>query len=101
MARAAHEWRVAARWTVAAVTAIALLQAAAWYVGGDGDTGSLHMWQQKMLWVIGINLLVAAWLHALPQAGAEEPRRSRTLISARRREPTARPRPPCSPSWRG
>ena len=50
---------VAGRWIVAAVTAMALLQAAVWYVGGDGDTGSLQMWQQKMLWVIGINLVIA------------------------------------------
>ncbi|MFE4688471.1 hypothetical protein ACFRH6_00265 [Streptomyces sp. NPDC056749] len=67
MARAAHEWRTAARWTVAAATAIALLQAAAWYVGGDGDTGSLHMWQQKMLWVIGINLIVAGGYTLFPK----------------------------------
>jgi len=67
MARAAHEWRVAGRWTVAAVTAIALLQAAVWYVGGDGDTGSLQVWQQKMLWVIGINLVVAGCYTVFPK----------------------------------
>lgn len=67
MARAAHEWRTAARWTVAAVTAIALLQAAAWYVGGDGDTGSLRMWQQTMLWVIGVNLIVAGGYTLFPK----------------------------------
>lgn len=42
-------------------------RAAAWYVGGDGDTGSLHMWQQKMLWVIGINLLVAGGYTLFPK----------------------------------
>ncbi|WP_327114564.1 hypothetical protein OG206_10370 [Streptomyces sp. NBC_01341] len=67
MARAAHEWRVAARWTLAAVTAIALLQAAVLYVGGDGDTGSLRMWQQKMLWVIGVNLVVAGGYTVFPK----------------------------------
>uniref|UniRef100_A0AAU3GQH3 Integral membrane protein n=1 Tax=Streptomyces sp. NBC_01401 TaxID=2903854 RepID=A0AAU3GQH3_9ACTN len=71
MARAAHEWRVAARWTVAAVTAMALLQAAIWYVGGDGDTGSLRMWQQKMLWVIGINLIIGVGYTVFPK---REPR---------------------------
>ncbi|MEW2067137.1 hypothetical protein [Streptomyces sp. NPDC007346] len=61
MARAAHEWRLAARWALAGVTALALLQAAAWYVGGDGDISSLRMWQQKMVWVIGINVAIAAY----------------------------------------
>ncbi|MFS0694595.1 hypothetical protein [Streptomyces nitrosporeus] len=67
MARAAHEWRTAARWILASVTALALLQAAAWYVGGDGDTASLRMWQQKMLWVIGINLLIAGGYTLFPK----------------------------------
>lgn len=67
MARAAHEWRTAARWIVAAVTATALLQAAVWYVGDGGDVGSLRMWQQKMLWVIGINLLVAGSYTLFPK----------------------------------
>ncbi|WP_329232914.1 MULTISPECIES: hypothetical protein [unclassified Streptomyces] len=71
MARAAHEWRTAARWIVAAGTAMALLQAAIWYVGGDGDTGSLQMWQQKMLWVIGINLIIAVGYTVWPK---QEPR---------------------------
>ncbi|MFB6814964.1 hypothetical protein ACFCV8_10490 [Streptomyces sp. NPDC056347] len=73
MARAAHEWRVAGRWTVAAVTALALLQAAAWYVGGDGDVSSLRAWQQKMLWVIGINLVIAVGYTVFPK---QEPRAS-------------------------
>ncbi|MFJ8860174.1 hypothetical protein ACIRD8_17260 [Streptomyces sp. NPDC102451] len=72
MARAAHEWRTAARWTVAAVTAAALLQAAVWYVGADGDTGSLRMWQQKMLWVIGINLIIAVGYTVAPKREPED-----------------------------
>ncbi|MEU9090704.1 hypothetical protein [Streptomyces sp. NPDC048428] len=67
MARAVHEWRVAGRWTVAAVTALALLQAAVWYVGGDGDTASLQSWQRTMLFVIGINLLIAASYTLFPK----------------------------------
>jgi len=59
MARAAHEWRTAARWILAAVVALGLLQAAVWYVGPSGETGSLQGWQQKMGWVIGINLIIA------------------------------------------
>ncbi|MEE1841953.1 MULTISPECIES: hypothetical protein [unclassified Streptomyces] len=58
-ARAVHEWKVAARWTAAAVTALALLQAAIWYVGGDGDVSSLRSWQQTMLFVLGLNLVIA------------------------------------------
>ncbi|MFF7656835.1 hypothetical protein ACFZCY_44810 [Streptomyces sp. NPDC007983] len=59
MARAAHEWKTAARWILAAVIAMALLQAAIWYVGDDGDIGSLRDWQGKMLFVIGINVIIA------------------------------------------
>ncbi|MEV6696522.1 hypothetical protein AB0M68_05050 [Streptomyces sp. NPDC051453] len=58
-ARAAHEWRTAARWILACAVALALLQGAVWYVGADGNTGSLRMWQQKMLLVIGLNLVIA------------------------------------------
>ncbi|MFF1478249.1 hypothetical protein ACFVYD_11870 [Streptomyces sp. NPDC058301] len=58
-ARAVHEWKAAGRWVLAAAIAIGLLQAGVWYVGGDGDVGSLRMWQQRMLWLIGINLLIA------------------------------------------
>lgn len=68
MARAVHEWKVAARWTVAAVTALALLQAAVWYVGGDGDVSSLQAWQQKMLFVIGINVVIAGSYTLFPKA---------------------------------
>ncbi|MFD0024196.1 hypothetical protein [Streptomyces sp. NPDC058382] len=67
MARAAHEWRVAGRWTLAAVTALALLQAAVWYVGGDGDVTSLRSWQQTMLFVTGINLVIAASYTVFPK----------------------------------
>ncbi|WP_329419857.1 hypothetical protein OG810_10900 [Streptomyces sp. NBC_01693] len=73
MARAAHEWRTAARWTVAAATAMALLQAAVWYVGADGDTGSLRMWQEKMLWVIGINLIIAVGYTVAPKREPKDP----------------------------
>ncbi|MCX4674230.1 hypothetical protein OG413_02670 [Streptomyces sp. NBC_01433] len=67
MARAVHEWRTAARWTIAAATALALLQAAIWYVGGAGDISTLRGWQQTMLWVIGINLIIAVSYTAFPK----------------------------------
>ncbi|WUS99280.1 hypothetical protein OHA46_22515 [Streptomyces sp. NBC_00708] len=66
-ARAVHEWKVAARWTVAAATALALLQAAVWYVGGDGDVTSLRSWQRTMLLVVGINLVIAASYTVFPK----------------------------------
>ncbi|MEU5598686.1 hypothetical protein [Streptomyces sp. NPDC020298] len=66
-ARAVHEWRVAGRWIVAALVAMALLQAAVWYVGGDGDTGSLLEWQQRMLWLIGINVAIAGSYTLFPK----------------------------------
>ncbi|MGW0872479.1 hypothetical protein ACWD3Z_18570 [Streptomyces sp. NPDC002740] len=67
-ARAVHEWKVAGRWVLAALVAVALLQAAAWYVGGEGETGSLRAWQLRMLWVIGINLVIAGSYTLFPKA---------------------------------
>ncbi|MEU4209017.1 hypothetical protein AB0F13_03255 [Streptomyces sp. NPDC026206] len=58
-ARTVHEWKVAGRWVLAAAVATGLLQAAIWYVGGSGDTGSLRNWQSTMLWVVGINVIIA------------------------------------------
>ncbi|MFD5894659.1 MULTISPECIES: hypothetical protein [unclassified Streptomyces] len=58
-ARTVHEWRTAARWVAASAIAIGLLQSAIWYVGSDGDIGSLQMWQQKMVFLIGINVVIA------------------------------------------
>jgi hypothetical protein len=66
-ARAVHEWKVAGRWILAAAVAAALLQGAIWYVGDDGDTGSLRGWQQSMLWLIGINVLIAASYTLFPK----------------------------------
>ncbi|WNF29618.1 hypothetical protein RI138_23885 [Streptomyces sp. C11-1] len=66
-ARAVHEWRAAARWILAATVALGLLQAAVWYVGSGGETSSLRMWQQKMGWVIGINLIIAGSYTLFPK----------------------------------
>jgi hypothetical protein len=66
-ARAVHEWKVAARWSLAAAVALALLQGAVWYVGDDGDTASLRGWQQSMLVLIGINLVIAASYTLFPK----------------------------------
>ncbi|MET9512124.1 hypothetical protein ABZX62_27390 [Streptomyces flavidovirens] len=66
-ARAVHEWKVAGRWMLAAGIAMGLLQVAIWYVGGGGEIGSLRMWQQKMLFVIGINAIIAGTYTVFPK----------------------------------
>lgn len=66
-ARAVHEWKVAGRWILAAVVAMALLQGAIWYVGGEGGTESLRAWQQRMVWLIGINVIIAASYTLFPK----------------------------------
>jgi len=43
-----------------------LLQAAVWYVG-DGQAASLQAWQQRMLWVIGINVIIAGSYTLFPK----------------------------------
>jgi hypothetical protein len=73
--RMIHEWKTAGRWIAAAAVAMGLLQAAIWYVGGDGDIGSLRMWQEKMLFVIGINVIIAGAYTLFPKR-APEPRES-------------------------
>lgn len=67
MPRALHEWKLAARWILAGLIAMALLQGAIWYVDGGGDIGSLRMWQQKMLWLIGINVIIAGGYTVFPK----------------------------------
>ncbi|PJE96044.1 hypothetical protein CUT44_19805 [Streptomyces carminius] len=58
-ARAVHEWRMCARSVLGALVAMALLQGAVRYVGDAGRSESLVAWQQKMLFVIGISLVIA------------------------------------------
>ncbi|WP_414167939.1 hypothetical protein ACMATS_12505 [Streptoverticillium reticulum] len=74
-ARTVHEWKTAGRWILAAAVAAALLQAAAWYVGDGGDVSSLRAWQSKMLWVAGINVVVAlsytVWPKSAPKGRGE------------------------------
>ncbi|MEU2511469.1 hypothetical protein [Streptomyces syringium] len=72
-ARTVHEWKTAGRWVLAAAVAMGLLQAAIWYVGDSGDISSLRAWQTKMLFVIGINLIIAASYTIWPK----EPKDSR------------------------
>ncbi|MDQ8702079.1 hypothetical protein RCO28_06175 [Streptomyces sp. LHD-70] len=67
MARALHEWKLAARWVLASAIALGLLQCAIWYVGDPGQTGSLEQWQQRMLFVIGINVVIAGAYTLFPK----------------------------------
>lgn len=71
-ARAIHEWRTAARWIVASGIAVALLQAAIWYVGSDGKIDSLRMWQQKMVFLIGVNVVWALAYTVFPKKAPGE-----------------------------
>lgn len=66
-ARMVHEWRTAARWIAASAIALALLQAAIWYVGSEGDIGSLRMWQQRMVFLIGVNVVIALGYTVFPK----------------------------------
>ncbi|MFG2989886.1 hypothetical protein ACGFZK_11445 [Streptomyces sp. NPDC048257] len=76
MARARHEWKLWVRTVIAAVVALALLQAAIWYVGDAGDVSSFEAWQFGALRVVGIHALVAAaytvWPKKAPADAAED-----------------------------
>ncbi len=79
MARTVHEWKTAGKWILASAIAIGLLQGAVWYVGDSGDTSSLHMWQSRMLWVIGINLIIAVSYTIWPkQPKSQQPKKETT-----------------------
>ncbi|MGW3341632.1 hypothetical protein ACWDCL_29645 [Streptomyces sp. NPDC001009] len=66
-ARALHEWKAAGRWILASAVALVLLQAAVWYVGDAGSTDSLRDWQSRMVWLIGINLVIATSYTLFPK----------------------------------
>ncbi|MFE1024415.1 hypothetical protein ACFW5I_07610 [Streptomyces sp. NPDC058818] len=59
MARARHEGRLWLRTLLGAAVACALLQAAVWYVGAEGDVSSLRSFQWVALRVVGIHGLIA------------------------------------------
>ncbi|WKX72635.1 hypothetical protein [Streptomyces sp. XD-27] len=87
-ARTAYEWKEAGRWISAAGIAIALLQAAVWYVGDGGDVESLRAWQHRMLFVIGINVIIALTYTIWPKeapSGTGEKERSGTDVEERSR----------------
>jgi hypothetical protein len=67
MARAVHEWKMSLRAILGAGIAAALLQAAVWYVGDQGATGSLRDWQMKMGLVAGVSLAVAVGYTVFPK----------------------------------
>ncbi|MGV9756744.1 hypothetical protein ACWDUC_13125 [Streptomyces tricolor] len=71
-ARAVHEWKVAGRWILAAAVALALLQGAVWYVGDAGDVSALRAWQHRMLWAIGINVVIAGCYTLFPKQQPKE-----------------------------
>ncbi|MEU0742464.1 hypothetical protein [Streptomyces sp. NPDC006134] len=73
MARARHEGAVWLGTLVAAAVATGLLQAAMWYVGDPGRTGSLESWQYLAWRAAGIHGLVALsyaiWPRKAPAGG--------------------------------
>lgn len=60
MARALHEWKLAARSVLGAGIAVGLLQLAIWYVDEAGQASSLREWQGRMGTVVVISLIIAA-----------------------------------------
>ncbi|MGK5530321.1 hypothetical protein [Streptomyces sp. URMC 129] len=58
-ARAAHEWRLCGMTLVAAVIALAVLQAMIWAIDDAGRTGPLRGWQVTALRILGIHALIA------------------------------------------
>ncbi|MCB5165172.1 hypothetical protein LG634_10070 [Streptomyces bambusae] len=69
-ARTVYEWQSAGRWILSAAVAWLLLQAAACFVG-SAAAAPLHGWQTKMLWVIGINLVIALSYTFFPKQAKE------------------------------
>lgn len=51
---------------LAAAVAVGLLQAVIRYAG-DGAAESMRPWQLRMVWVIGINVLIAAGYTVFPK----------------------------------
>ncbi|NBM14870.1 hypothetical protein [Streptomyces sp. GC420] len=75
-ARARHEGALWLRTVLAAAVALVLLQGAVWYVGEDGETGSLVSWQATVLRVAGIHGLIALSYALWPKkAPAEDGRK--------------------------
>jgi hypothetical protein len=72
MARARHEGALWLRTLLAAAVALALLQAAVWYVG-EGDTSSLRSFQWVALRAVGIHGLVALTYLLWPKRPNAEP----------------------------
>ncbi|KUL76111.1 MULTISPECIES: hypothetical protein [unclassified Streptomyces] len=72
MARARHEGALWLRTLLAAAVALALLQAAVWYVG-DGDTSSLRSFQWVALRAAGIHGLIALTYLLWPKRPKGEP----------------------------
>ncbi|GAA4958195.1 hypothetical protein GCM10023205_20950 [Yinghuangia aomiensis] len=72
-ARAKYEWQIALRTVMAAVVAIGLLQCAIWMVGDASRTAALTSTQSRMLWIAGINVVIALtytlWPKEAPKGG--------------------------------
>ncbi|MER6982417.1 hypothetical protein [Streptomyces carpinensis] len=82
LARARHEGRLWLRTLLASAVALALLQAAVWYVGDTAGTGPLRSWQWTTLRIAAIHGLIALTYLLFPKkapAGAARREDGRTL----------------------
>ncbi|WP_419997878.1 hypothetical protein [Streptomyces boninensis] len=83
--RAIHEWKIWLRSLGGAAVALALLQGAIWYVGDDGQTGSLESWQMTTLRTLGIHAVIAASYTIWPGKAPEKERSLPELTGERER----------------
>ncbi|MEV0641912.1 hypothetical protein AB0I77_44720 [Streptomyces sp. NPDC050619] len=83
MARSRHEGGLWLRTLLAAAVACALLQAAVWYVGGDGDTSSLRSFQWAALRAAGIHGLIALTYLIWPKRGPGVPEADHRVTSTK------------------
>lgn len=71
-ARALHEWKILARTVLAAAITVALIAGLTWLIDAPGRTEALNAWYQRMGWVTGISLLVAASYTVFPKKAPAE-----------------------------
>ncbi|MFD6076726.1 hypothetical protein ACFWG5_14220 [Streptomyces hydrogenans] len=92
MARARHEGRIWLGTLVAGSVASALLLAAVWYVGGDGDTSKLEASIAGVWRAVGIHGLIALSYSVWPKKAPKPDHEAPTALSAQHPEHTRDPR---------
>ncbi|MFB7577663.1 hypothetical protein [Streptomyces hydrogenans] len=92
MARARHEGRIWLGTLVAGSVASALLLAAVWYVGGDGDTSKLEASIAGVWRAVGIHGLIALSYSVWPKKAPKPDHEAPSALSAQHPERTRDPR---------